>query len=925
MRHFQLLPLAFAVSFATAYAQDNATDTEQDQADSNDQVVLEEVMVQGIRESMKLAQDIKQNSDSILDAIVAEDIGKLPDLTAAESIARIPGVQVTRNNDEANAVLIRGLPDVTTTYNGREFFSNDGRRAQLMDFPSQAIAGIEVYKSGTADLIEPGLAGLINVRTRRPFDFDGQVISGALHYSYNDQSENTQPSGNILYSNRWDTDLGEMGLLVNATYAAQKFHNGTRYNSTWIHTAGDWGTIEEPYSDGSFYIPNNVGLYNTEGKRWRPSANYAYQWQVNDDLVVYAEGIFQGYRGKGDTDNFNFDIADWDWLNGTGAFNLSNIVMVDGTDNMQVASLTKSGGLPPNMFRSTYQNKTNTFQNAVGAILDTGRWHIETDLAYTDSNWTDNAFSFDSGLSYSPTFNVNFSGDEGGVVFDSPDWDPMDLSNYEARGYYEAINRKGGEGWQWRTDFTLDTGWGDWLHTLKTGIRYSERNSYARWGDRYAWFWDKHIPLQDIDFLDFELTRDPFRSAGGITQYMAPTLSSIQANVDELRTYVYDAMLGGWDEWRRPAWENSEITVDPANRWLAEEQNYAIYLQGKSHFELGSVGLDVYPGVRIAQTDSQNTGTSTVVFEGETSKVKRVDENSYVDVLPNISVRAMLTDTLQLRAGFTKTRTKPNFGDLNPALNITQIIKPDIDPPPGYVDPGYDADGSGGNPDLEPLTSKNYDISLEWYFSDNGYMSAAAFYRDLWGFTNWYQRLIEDPVYGTVRLNHPENAGEGKIQGWELNASTFLDFDGLPEFLSSWGVSANVTFLKGRNRLPDGEGNFGDFVKIPGLSKYTYNAAVFYEMDRFSARLSYNHRDEWVNWYGTSLDGSFSGNKSEATNRLDFSASFDVTDNIAVWGDVSNILAEPFKTYTVTEQGYKYYQDVRDEGRYFGLGIRFDY
>ncbi|MGH1557943.1 TonB-dependent receptor plug domain-containing protein [Caulobacter segnis] len=169
-----------------------------------DDAAVTEVVVTGLRQSLRSAQTIKRNSDAILDAVVAEDIGKLPDNTAAETLARIAGIQVERFSDEANRVLIRGLPDVATTYNGREIFTAELRRVQLQDFPAQALAGIEVYKSGTADIVEPGLAGLINVRTRRPLDFKGRFIGGGVRLTYNDQEQEARPE-------RQYPDLGPVG------------------------------------------------------------------------------------------------------------------------------------------------------------------------------------------------------------------------------------------------------------------------------------------------------------------------------------------------------------------------------------------------------------------------------------------------------------------------------------------------------------------------------------------------------------------------------------------------------------------------------------------------------------------------------------------------------------------------------------------
>src|SRR4051794_7945417 len=153
------------------------------------EVYEEEVVVVGLQRSMQQAQTIKKNSTQIVDTVVAEDIGKLPDVTVSETAARIPGVQVDRARGEAaGQVLVRGLPDLTTTYNGREIFTAETRNVALGDFPAGGIAGLEVFKSTTADLVEGGLAGLINVRSRRPFDFEGFEISGSLNGTYDTQA-----------------------------------------------------------------------------------------------------------------------------------------------------------------------------------------------------------------------------------------------------------------------------------------------------------------------------------------------------------------------------------------------------------------------------------------------------------------------------------------------------------------------------------------------------------------------------------------------------------------------------------------------------------------------------------------------------------------------------------------------------------------
>src|SRR5438309_11608477 len=178
------------------------------------------IVVTGLRRSLQSARNIKRNSDQIVDAVVAEDIGKLPDITVSDTAARIPGIEVERAGGEANRVLLRGLDNVyyPTTYNSRELFTAETRSVALQDFPSNAVASIEAFKTSTANLIEPGIAGLINVRSRRPFDFKGLEVAGSVWGTYPMQSKDLTPNATVLLSDRWRAGDGEMGALINVSY-----------------------------------------------------------------------------------------------------------------------------------------------------------------------------------------------------------------------------------------------------------------------------------------------------------------------------------------------------------------------------------------------------------------------------------------------------------------------------------------------------------------------------------------------------------------------------------------------------------------------------------------------------------------------------------------------------------------------------------
>lgn len=978
MRRISLLSSVAAVPLllaaAPAFAQSNSQEQPVEDADgdtSTDEETGNEgqsvIVVEGLRASLETAQDIKRNSDSIMDVVVAEDIGKLPDDTAAETIARIAGVQVTRFSDEANGVLIRGLPDVATAYNGREIFTAELRRVQLQDFPAQAISSIEVYKSGTADIIEPGLAGLVNVNTRRPFDFKGRVVAGGLRGTYNDQSDKIDYGGNVLVSDRWDVGDGEMGFLANATYAQAQYYNGARYNSTWIRDSywSDIGTqgnnIRNNPDAGFFFYPNNIGLYNDGGKRFRPSANFSLQWAPNSSSEYYLEGLYQGYRGRGYADNFDIPLELWGPDGNPPVF--TNIVLVEGTDD-QAASFTKSSGADPQGYRSTTQDQTDTYQIAAGAKWEAGRAALSTDFAYSWSRYNRDNYSVDFRTVGAREVDVSFDTD-GGVAFNFPNWDPFDPNNYIFRGYYEATFDVKGEGWQWRADLDLDTDW-DFVHTLQFGLRMTDRSSQlVKNGSRYADVSAAMIPYGNVPIGELMPTINPFRgNAQGFVSYLNFGRNAIYDNRADLREFTVATLNGLIAQFpneqyfvdRLAEFSTDEIQISPTQNWQATEQTYAAYAQARYAFNVGSVDVDGLVGLRAVVTDGNSTGTGVVCIRDnngtpndvtddtcDSTFTTRTEKQNYVDFLPNVSMRIKFTPEIQLRLGYTQTRTKPDFGSLNPALTIQPVFyAPCGDPMDADYDPGDttscrnpgqtypDYTGGSGNPGLKPFTSTNYDVSLEWYFSKTGFVSVAGFRRDIFGFFRNFNRFRTLEPYGTIQLSNPINAADAKIEGFEVNFQTFFDF--LPSPLNGFGVQANTTYLKGKDRYPTGYDpeldeftGEGEYLEILGLSKWTYNIAVFYEKGPLTTRLSYNKRSAWVNGYNTdpNTGEDYTGNGTKARDRLDFGISYDITKNFTLSADVSNILAKPFNNFTGYAPDRTYPIDVRDEGRYYGFGLRF--
>ncbi|RZM36944.1 MAG: TonB-dependent receptor, partial [Sphingomonas sp.] len=581
----------------------------------------DDIVITGYRASLGTAQAIKRNSDSILDAVVAQDIGKLPDNTAAESLARITGVQVERFSDEVSGVLVRGLPDVATTVNGRDIFTAEGRRVQLQDFPAGALEGIEVYKSGTADLLEPGLAGLVNVRSFRPFDFTkkGVTAAGGIRGSYNDQSKKYEPQGNLLLNWRRDTPIGEIGVLVNGSYTRAEYRNAVRYGEGFVASPADGTNITVlPASVGTaFKIPYRIGVYNDAGTRWRPAGNASAQWKPADNLEFYYDFIFQGYRGNTTADWFGeYLLADKETL--------SDVVLAKGHPD-QVSTLTKTGGDPADMYRSTKHSQTDTYQTAGGIKWDVGRAHLSTDLAYTRSRYVSTEWSFDTRTTAPVTSKVNFLVDNG-VSFSLPGFDPALASNYKWRGYYEADYRTRGAGWQWRGDLSLDTDLA-LLPRLQFGVRYTNRDAALENGNRYASTASLNIPLAQTPTGILTVTENAFRGNQGFTGWLMPSREGIAGNAVALRQLAYSSLqklvaLNPTDIGYREAlakFSTPLVQHDPLAAFYAREKTYAVYGQGKYEFSIGTVQFDGLFGVRVVNTVGVYSGTSKVTLADSVS------------------------------------------------------------------------------------------------------------------------------------------------------------------------------------------------------------------------------------------------------------------------------------------------------------------
>jgi TonB-dependent receptor len=828
------------------------------------------IVVTGLRQSLQSAERIKKNSVQQIDAIVAEDIGKLPDIAVSETAARIPGLQVTRRAGEADTVLVRGLPDFTTTYNGREIFTAETRVVALQDFPAANIAALEVFKTSTADLVEAGLAGLVNVRSRRPFDFKGLEVAGSAWALYSRQAGKVTPNGNFLVSDRWSTDAGDFGALINLSYTELQYLDSENSNTDFVANSP------------AGRLPDIQRVYYRSGNRVRPSVNAAFQWRPHPGLEFYVEGLYQGFRNK--IDDHLIAVPLW------GGSSYTNIQLRPGTDLVQSGTVTNP--FRPDGFQGGTYNKTDTYQIAGGGSYESGRFRLTGDVAYTNSRFVGSTESVDYMFRNPQTVNFNSGlpqGAGGGPEFSFTNFDASNPANYLFRGFYEEAQVSKGHDWQARLDAQYDTG-NPILSRIEAGVRWTDHKAHREFGNRYINFESKRIPITQVPF-DYELFRPGFRGTDlqdGFRTWLAPTYASIRDNTGQMRQFLLG--LGKPDT--PPSFGTLTVAdpaPDPLQTYNATESSLAGYVQAR--YAIGET-VDGVIGLRAVKTRDTISGTSLLQQPNNAPSVYSPVSvaNSHTDWLPNASMRVHFTPQVQLRLSATKTRTLPTFAQLNPSASLGTTPTNCQ----GGTDPYACArTGGGGNPYLNPFTSWNYDASLEYYFSRTGLLAVAVFRRDLKGFIQNQQVRYIDPALGPLIINGPVNTNKGRINGAEAQFTTFFDWEWVPGFLRSFGAQANVTYLDTRLDDPIAPPTITSH-RIFGVSKWTYNLVGMYEHGGLSVRLSYNKRSHALETLQNRGDDIYIENSVPA-GRLDLSTSYTVTRNVTVFFDWTNMLNKPFR------------------------------
>lgn len=908
----------------------------------------QEIIVTGIRESLERAAEIKRDAPQVVDSIVSQDIGKFPDPSTAAALQRVPGVQVSvSQSNEIGDVKIRGLGDIMTTLDGREIITGTGRQFSLQDLPADALARVDVVKTNTADMIEGGVAGTIDLELNKPFNFRKPTIVASARGTYGIKADRLDPQLNLLATKTWHTGIGDIGVLLNGSWSQTHYNHprtreGVRRSGETFPPAGST-TNPMPFSIPGALIPNVVESHSNYGEYQRPEVNGSVQWQANDHLQIYADGLYTGYRSKSQWSLANAQL----FMPGTSVSDVelsdqcitarskpngqSPLPSVDANGNptlpyfhvQHLCALSSAtfSNVVSEQKTYTYNDRTDGWLGALGAKYDSDNAHVKGEVSYQRSIAKDSTFLVALGQRI-PTF--KYTADTGhGAAVETPGDPYLSTDNLVFdEGLDQDYNRSKGTLFQTRLDSTLDID-SSVLSKFQFGARYSDHkaeyqqavvNTPAPGGVIGSDTEDKAIRVIDSGLPDDFLSTMP-----GVPNF-AGGKGALVPNPNYIRTL--DGRNAVREFYGLP---DGDPAYQPQRRFYANEKTLAAYAQLGYKVNLGGdMVLDGLVGVRPTRTERTMEGSSVITIPATATEPKHTEivplsrNTTDTDILPNASARLRFGGGLQVRATYAETIRRPDFGSLNPGLTYALSTNPNLL-----------NSGSAGNPDLSPEKSESYDASLEYYFK-HGFAAVAVYKRDITG------RIVSASAVENIggidySISRPRNLGAAELKGVEVSGQMFFDF--LPGAFSGLGVMGNFTYADSKIEGSDPLAG----LPLQGVSKYNYTAGLLFEKAGISGRLVYTYRSRYYDGDATgglgtrelvdvsrADDANYNPlllNYVKPAGRLDFGLSWDVNKKLRLDVGGTNILGNKYQGYYndpgITQE-YRY-----DETTYtFGVRVR---
>ena len=903
-------------SIAAAQDTQPATTVQEEEGQPVDEADEENVIiVSGFREALATAVAQKRNSDLILESVTAEDIGKLPDDSIGESIARLPGVTSQRLNGRANVIAIRGLgPDFSQTLlNGREQTSTgDNRAVEFDQYPSEVVNQVLVYKSPSASLVGQGLVGTIDVRTIRPLETGEQIFAIGAKGSYADLGALNAGSkefgyrANATYVDQFADDT--LGIALSAAYTDEPYQ---------LQEFNAWGYAGNGEPGSPFVIGGNKSFV-TSTQLTRIGVNGTLQWEASPTLMVTLDGFYSNFDDDQSKRGIELPL-------GFGAFGTtfdpSTATVVDGP----------FGGFA----------EQGTFENVEGVVRN-DVFQRKADL-------------------YSGGINLDYEGDDGWSAFfdfgySRTDRNELSIESYSGTGYNAGVGATD------TIQFFSDTEGTSFQPTLD----YSDPNQIVLtdplgWGGSrvQAGYYNNRI-IEDelfqyrlgvakelegfiskanfgLSYTDRSKALTPDESfvmpSGGATEIAIPS-SALLRPTDlgylglgpivsyDVRDLIADGTL---------ILEANDSNDIPAKAYGITEKLMTAYLQFDVQQDLGAGELTGNFGVQAVNTEQNSTGIAFVDLDGDGGQ-ERVDlslGDNYWDILPSANLSLRFDSGWVFRLAASRQIQRPQLDDLRVAIGYGLVETNNGQSPTGQYP---FIDGSGGNPVLRPYRANAVDFNVEKYFAGGaGVVAAQLFYKDLVSYIDGDLQVFDysafplpagNPPATTIGLLRSEvNTGGGNFYGAELSAT--VPFDAFVSGLQGFGATGGVGYTK--TEIENAQGNVD---QIPGYSKWVANGTLYYDLNGFSARGSVRYRSEFLADF-TGFGGNITRRLARAETIVDAQIGYEfqpgsALEGLSIYVQGQNLTNQPFVSqFDVPEP--RAVIDYQEYGRRFLAGFTYKF
>ena len=877
------LALMFASAGMAQAQQTTATTAEQDSA-------VEEIVVTGIRASIENAIALKKTSSSIVEAISAEDIGKLPDTSIAESLARLPGLTAQRLDGRAQSISIRGLgPDYNTVLlNGREQVSTgDNRGVEFDQYPSEILSGVLVYKTPDAALIGQGLAGTADLQTIRPLKYGKRVLSANARYEMNSEkklnpdAEDTGHRFSATYVDQFmDDTLGVAVAVSNISTPTQS----RRFNA--------WGY---PTTASGDLVIGGAKPYVQSNNLKRTGVIGVLEYKPTDKLTSSLDLYYSEFKEKQILRGIELPLF-WSSAQLQPGYTATGGLVTAGT-------YTGVKGVMRNDL-----NTRNTKLKSIGwntAYVTDNGWTLEADLSHSDAKRTDVIFESYAGTGpngVGATDTLSFNTTPGaGTTFGST----LDYTNATLFRLTDPQGWGGGAAGGALTQAGF----------YNTPSIKDELNA-ARFTAEHELTWG---PINKVE-VGYNISRrekskkvnESFLTFGGRIASGAPTSIAIPQSA-LIGTVKLDLIgIKGMLAYDPAALLKAGVytliaDLNPAvqtRNWSVQEDVQIAYAKFGVDSTLGAIPVTGNAGLQVVYTDQSSTGTR--VDPANVSNPTNNDGgDKYTYVLPSLNLTFDLGNEFFLRFGAARTLARARMDELRASqefkLNSGNLTS--SDPANSY----FSTDG--GNPELRPYIADGADLSLEKYFGRSAYISSAVYYKKLSNYVNSSSSHVEDfaafkpllspaqqAALGTTLglAKGPENGKGGYIRGLEVSASVSGDLFFEP--LRNFGLIISGSFTDSEVKLDAG----ADPINMPGLSKRVINTTFYYENNGFNARISNRNRSKFLGEVA-GLSAARIYRTVDAESVLDAQLGYEFRDGpltgLSLLLQANNITDEPFKTY----------------------------